>query len=121
MPSSKNSSKKHSNKWFGKFARQELPPKWKPIPSKNWTIGSYLVVSTCFVALGAVFLFYNLQIEEIRVRYDDKGKFTNMEDSERFAQLVELNSEGAAGDKERTITFTVTAKKDMEPPVIIPV
>ncbi|GMH37301.1 hypothetical protein BSKO_05174 [Bryopsis sp. KO-2023] len=124
--SSNEMGTKFPNKWLGKFARQELQSKWKPTPSKEWTIGFYLVVAAVFLAVGSFFLSETLKVVEYKHRYDDKGMFADMTSDERFDTLERLNvkeGQGKSLTREerdyRIVTFDITTTKDMEAPVYV--
>lgn len=126
MDASNESGTRFPNKWLGKFARQELQSKWKPTPSKEWTIGFYLVVAAVFLVVGGFFLSETLKVVEYKHRYDDKGPFANMTSEQRFKALQDLNIRDVPGfeldDDERqfrTLTFTITTTKKMEAPVYV--
>lgn len=114
MPSSTtDKEEKVWTKWFKKFARQEIASKWKPTPSKNWTVVFYMVVAVLFLAMGALFLEQTLNLVELRERYDDKGEFAALNRNERFEKLQEINTDG----KEATVQIPMELKEEMKAPV----
>lgn len=105
-------------KWFMKFARQEIASKWKPTPSKTWTVAFYMVVAVLFVGMGAFFLEQTLNVVELKERYDDKGEFSEMSRDQRFERLQSINSDGEAARRDVTpLTFTLEVTRHMKAPV----
>lgn len=125
MDSGSQAGGKFPKRWLGQFARQELKSKWKPLPSKEWTIGFYLVVAAVFVAVGSVFLTQTLNVVEYRERYDDKGLFQDKTSQERYEVMEELNTKEVReplSEEERGyrfLTFTMSVTREMKAPIYV--
>lgn len=105
-------SKQKKDKFYIRFARQELKAGWKPVPTAGWAMTFFFLLAVVFVPLGSVFLAETLDIVELRERYDDKGEFAGKSNPERERMLQDEN---ANFDLEVSINIT----EKMEGPVYV--
>lgn len=102
---------KKKARFYVRFVRQELEAGWQPVPTARSSILFFGVLALSMLPLGIVFLFQTLQVDEERVRYDDKGPFEGLTSDERVAIL----SDGVG----RTVQFEHTVREDLDAPVYL--
>lgn len=103
--------KKKKARFYVRFVRQELEAGWKPVPTAKSSILFFAVLALSMLPLGIVFLFQTLHVDEERVRYDNKGSFEALNNTQRIARLSDGNGEA--------LVFNHTILEDIDAPVYL--